>query len=372
VSGAESETNNRLAASKSTQRGGSNTLGSGDVQSTPQVLTVPGPIHLIVNERAGRGRGAKAGAQAHEVLSARGARVEVRATRGAGDGAVLAREAREAGAAIVAAVGGDGTLHEVANGLLGPELLEKKPLAQPVPILGAVPVGSGNDYVKMLGVSRSDPGAAASLLLDGEPRLVDVGVLEGAGPREANEARPEVFLNNLGLCFPGEANARIESTRGLPGYLAYFVGAVIAFVQYKFYPVELEVDAYKAAGRHTIIHVNLGRYCGGGVIFTPEAELADGLFDVLVLEELTKLGAALVWKGVTTGHAREIPDATIVRGKEVVARADPGRLLHADGEVRKFVGREIRARVAPRALRVIGVKLNSSSSSSNSNVVGER
>src|SRR5205085_1258365 len=100
-----------------------------------------------------------------EVLANRGARVEKLVTRAPGDAATLARRARDEGAAVVAAVGGDGTLHEVLNGLLGDGLLG--PVSETAPLLGAIPVGSGNDYVKMLGVSRADPRAAALSLLDG-------------------------------------------------------------------------------------------------------------------------------------------------------------------------------------------------------------
>ncbi|MEZ0228707.1 MAG: diacylglycerol kinase family protein, partial [Planctomycetota bacterium] len=221
------------------------------------------------------------------------------------------------------------------------------------PLLGAIPVGSGNDYVKMLEVSRTDPRTAALSLLDGEARPVDVGVLEGAAPREG-AARSELFLNNLGLAFAGAANARIESTRGLPGYLAYLVGAGIAMVRYIPQITEVEIDGrvvYK--GRPTIVHVNLGRYCGGGVIFTPDAELDDGLFDVLILAELTRAQALYRWKAITQGAGRTMPDVAILRGKEVKVRGPAGELLHADGEVRRFVGTEVVARVLPKAISVI-------------------
>ncbi|MBI3723576.1 hypothetical protein HY251_06435, partial [bacterium] len=223
----------------------------------------------------------------------------------------------------------------------------------PRPILGAIPVGSGNDYAKMLKVSRADPALAAAALLDGPAPLVDVGILEGAAPRDAPDAAPEVFLNNLGLAFAGEANAKIESTRGLPGYTAYLVGAAMAFVTYRPSALEVEVDGQRITGSPTIVHVNLGRFCGGGVVFTPDADLQDGLFDVFVLAELTRIQAILRWKAVTTGQGRTLPDVAILRGAFVTVRGPEGRLLHADGEVRRFVGREVRARVAPQALRVI-------------------
>lgn len=311
------------------------------------------PVHLIVNERAGRGRGAHAGAEARAVLEKRGSKVVASATRGPGDAAVLARRAREEGAAVVAAVGGDGTLHEVANGLLGPELLENGKLDAPVPLLASIPVGSGNDYVKMLGIPRKDPAAAAALILDGEELEVDVGVLEGGGPRDAVQAKPEIFLNNLGLCFTGDANARIEATRGLPGYLAYFVGAVISFCTYRYFPLDLDIDGWKHSSRPTIVHINIGRYCGGGVIFTPEAELSDGLLDVLIMKELSRLGCAIAWKGVTTGQGKHMSCVVQVRGKTVRVHGPAGHLLHADGEVRKSVGTELVVRLVPRALTVL-------------------
>jgi diacylglycerol kinase (ATP) len=311
------------------------------------------PVYLIVNERAGRGRGALAGTQAHEALTRRGVRVERRTTRGAGDATELARAARAEGAAVVAAVGGDGTLHEVLNGLLGDDLLAAGAAPRsPVPLLGSIPVGSGNDYVKMLGVSRTDPRQAAVALLDGPARPVDVGVLEGAAPRDGKEARGELFLNNLGLAFTGAANAQIESTRGLP--LAYFLGAAKAFFFYESPLTEVEVDGRTLyTGHPTIIHINLGRYCGGGVIFTPDALLDDGLFDVLIAAEMTRLDCIIRWNAVTSGKYRELADCCVLRGANIVVRSPPGSLLHADGEVRKFVGDEVVARLVPGPIRVI-------------------
>ncbi len=312
------------------------------------------PVFLIVNERAGRGKGARAGAHATEALEHRGVHVERLVTRAPGDAALLARRARQEGAAVVAAVGGDGTLHEVLNGLLGDSLLGAASGGSPLPLLGAIPVGSGNDYVKMLRVSRQDARLAALALLDGPERQVDVGVLEGAAPREEPLARSELFLNNLGLAFAGAANARIERTRGLPGYLAYLVGAGLEFLSYEPVITEVEVDGrvvYK--GRPTIVHVNIGRYCGGGVVFTPDAELDDGLFDILILAELTRTECVLRWKAITTGGGRTMEDVALLRGRDVRVRGPAGELLHADGEVRRFVGDEVRARIVPRAVRVI-------------------
>ncbi len=262
---------------------------------------------------------------------------------------------------MVAAVGGDGTLHEVLNGLKGDA--PGSPASEG-PLLGAIPVGSGNDYVKMLSVSRTDPRLAALALLDGPAREVDVGVLEGAAPREKSggEEKPggptnmgaELFLNNLGLAFAGAANARIESTRGLPGWLAYLVGAGIEFAFYEAKLTEVELDGRVVSkGLPTVIHVNLGRYCGGGVIFTPDASLDDGLFDVFIMGELTRIECLLRWKSVTEGGGRTMKDVAILRGKEVKVRGPAGELLHADGEVRRFVGGEVCARVLPRAVRVI-------------------
>jgi len=167
------------------------------------------PIHLIINERAGRGQGARAAALAEGVLVRRGAHVDVSHTQGPGHAVELARTARERGAAVVVAVGGDGTLHEVANGLLRGELLRGEKNGATRPVLAQIPVGSGNDYAKMLGISRTDPAQAAAALLDGPAHPVDVGILEGAAPRDAPDAAPELFLNNLGLAFAGDANARI-------------------------------------------------------------------------------------------------------------------------------------------------------------------
>src|SRR5262249_53967769 len=159
---------------------------------------------------------------------------------------------------------------------------------------------------------------------------------------------------NLGLAFTGAANARIESTRGLPGWLAYLVGAGLEFAFYEPKLTEVELDGRVVSkGLPVVVHVNIGRYCGGGAIFTPDASLDDGLFDVFIRGELTRLKSLLRWKPVTEGGGRPMEDVAILRGKQVKVRGPAGELLHADGEVRRFVGGEVTARVLPRAVSVI-------------------
>jgi diacylglycerol kinase (ATP) len=215
-----------------------------------------------------------------------------------------------------------------------------------------VPVGSGNDYVKMLRIPRDDPRAAAAALLDGEPRAVDLGLLEGGAPHGL-AGRPELFNNNLGIAFAGFANAKIETTRGLPGPFAYWVGSVVSMFTYRFDPYGLVCEGRTIDGNPTIIHVNIGKYCGAGMVFTPDADMEDGLFEVFYLAEMTRLRSAIVWSRVTSGRGKELPEVSYLKSKEVVVRGPKDFVVHADGEVRYFPQGVLKARLLPKALRVV-------------------
>ena len=301
---------------------------------------LPGPLVLIANPHAARGRGARAIAVAGTTLRDAGVEVDVRETQAAGDAARLAAEvARERRAGLIAALGGDGTLHEVANGLLGAEV-------DALPPLGLIPVGGGNDYAKMLGLATNDPHGAAKTLLDGVERPVDVGVLEGAG-----DAAREYFLNNVGLSYMAVANEAREVARFLPGRASYVAGGVLGMLKLAPEELTLTVDGAVHTDRYQIVHVGIGRYCGAGVCLTPTARHDDGRFEVYLLGQRPKWKTVLQWGRVEKGAA--VKDATWLQGAAVTISGPPGLLLHADGEIRRAPSGTVTLTLLPGRLRVL-------------------
>jgi len=307
-------------------------------QGTSSKIAVDGVYYVVANPSAKSGRGDSALREVESRLKARGVRPEIRRTQGPGDAARLAEEATRAGAACVVALGGDGMIHNVLNGILAAR-------AESPPVLGVVPVGTGNDYAKMLGVPSNEPERAAEVLLAGTPRAVDVGRIEGAA------RGPEYFCNNVGLAFLAEANAAHERNRRLPGRMSYALGGLAAWFRWRAELLTVNVDDVSLQGRFMAVHVAIGSYCGGGVNLTPEASLEDGQFHVCVVAECGKVGGMLKWPRISRGEPT--PDVTVLKGKQVSVHGPRDMLLHADGEVRTVPTGVLELTLLPGALRVL-------------------
>lgn len=293
------------------------------------------PLVLVANPS---GRGAEALREVEDVLRARGARFEVRGTSGPGDAARIAAAAAGEGAEVIAAIGGDGTLHEVVNGVL--QGARERP-----PRLGLIPVGTGNDYARMLGLAQASPAEAARLLLEGEPWAVNVGRLEGG------DRGPEYFCNNVGLAFMGVANAARERARLLPGRLSYSLGGVAAYIGYRADLLTLELDDVTLQGRFMLVHLGIGRYCGGGICLTPDARLDDDALHVAVVAERSKLKGFLQWPLMAAG--KKLDDMSVLRARRVRVHGPRGMVIHADGEIRTVPTGVLEATLLPRRIEVL-------------------
>ncbi len=257
-------------------------------------------------------------------------------TASAGHAEDLAFQAARAGFGVVAAAGGDGTVHEVANGLLR--------AARPNVVLRVVPMGSANDY-------------AASLELDPRPgrlplhvRRVDVGVSRAAG-------RERFFVNGLGLGFNGAVtleSRKIRHVRGLPLYVLGMLRALC----YDFRCPEMTI-AFDGQVRQTptlALTVNLGRR-EGNFVMAPAAQLDDGLFDYVQAGklrrwELLRFLPAIIAGSLPTHH----PQIWTGQCRTVRVQAAEPLTVHLDGEFfctpRDGI-REMEVTMLPRALPVL-------------------
>jgi YegS/Rv2252/BmrU family lipid kinase len=283
-------------------------------------MSEPRSFVLIANPAAGRGRGDVALREVEDVLRGSGCAMETHRTAGPGEATRLAERAAASGRTAVVAVGGDGTLHEVLNGLLRAQVEER-------PALGIVPVGTGNDYARMLRIPGREAPTAARILRDGPIRTVDVGRLEGG------DKGPEFFCNNVGLAFMADANAGHELSRILPGRLSYSLGGFAAYLKFHADSLTVTVDDVSLSGRFMIVHVGLGRYCGGGICLTPDASLDDGELHVCIVAERSKLKGFLQWPQLARGL--KLDDVSVLKGRRVRVQGPRDMLAHADGEVRR-------------------------------------
>lgn len=309
--------------------------------TTPERIELRGAeVLLIANPTSGRGQGSRALPEVEAALRAVGAQVRVHRTQGPGEAQEQAGQAVRAGVALVVALGGDGTLHEVLNGLCA----AKTPPDAALPALGLVPSGTGNDYARMLGIPARDPASAAAILAKGELRRVDLGRIEGCSPT------PEWFCNNVGLAFMAAANAAHTESR-LPAALSYSLGGFLSYLSYQPEPFRVEAEGRSWEGDLMVGQIGIGRFCGGGVDLTPDAGLDRGRFQVVLIPKRGKVRGFVQWPSIARGE--KIPGTQVLTGARVRLKGRPGFLIHADGEVRRATVGELTLTLVPAALRVI-------------------
>jgi YegS/Rv2252/BmrU family lipid kinase len=239
---------------------------------------------VIVNPRAGGGRAMYAAWRLEHMLRDAGVRFEIRHTRGAGDAAAWALQAGPAFEAIVA-VGGDGTMHEVCNGLADAAVAVGDPAR--VAALAIVPFGTGNDFVKTLGMgARVEDGFAA--LVHGKRRRIDLGRAGPVGSRER-----EWFANDFAAGFGAEVVRDMTEPpfymRVLTGHVAYFAAGMRRLLFFRPTPMVVRLDGREEKRLLFYeVHVGNGRFCGGGIQYTPRAAPDDGLLDVTLLHSMPR------------------------------------------------------------------------------------
>lgn len=285
---------------------------------------------LVVNPAAGGGRAGRVWPRIARAIGP----CECLLSDGPGRIETLTRECLRAGIARIVAVGGDGTIHEAANGFFE----NGRPAATDA-ALGLVPAGSAADFARLLGIP-ADPLEAAGRLARARERLIDVGLLSMGGVARC-------FVNVASAGLGAEAAERVARWRFPPrGRLRYLAAALAAVARME--PPRLEIDGaparsclYAAAGN--------GRFTGGGIGVCPRASLEDGLLDVTLIAPVTALEAA---RGIPLLYGGRIYDHPAVRHMRVRSLAIRGQArVEADGEICGALPAEFS--VLPAALRVL-------------------
>jgi diacylglycerol kinase (ATP) len=285
---------------------------------------------IIINPISGGVRRAAARARAQlarTVVDARGGRVDVFVTEAVGHARELATVAVRQGARLVMAWGGDGTINEVASALAFSDVA-----------LGIIPAGSGNGLARELGVDPR-PGVAIANALTAEPRLMDVGEIEG-----------RLFVNIAGIGVDAFVASRfsLARRRGFLGYVGLTARALVTYIptHYRITTGGIRVDA-----RAILVTIANSAQFGNGARIAPGALVDDGLLDLVVLEERWRLATLSQLPRLFTGTVARMRGCTIQRIREVTVEADLPMTFHVDGEP-VVGGTRLRARVHPGALRV--------------------
>lgn len=261
----------------------------------------------------------------------------------------LAREAVKGGAELIVAVGGDGTISEVAAGFFDDKGKALKPVKQ-APALGIMPAGSGSDYARTIGIPRSSA-IALQILQTGHTRTVDAGLVEFTGLNGQRTKR--VFINIADIGIGGEVVDILERQgKKLGAFLSYQIATLRGLIGYKNKNLEITIDKkQKFDGVYNGVIVALGKYFGSGMKIAPNAEVDDGLFDIVMLGNMSKLEMVAKMQKVRSGTHIFEKNVTVHRAKHISIKADSRALLDCDGEMPGECPAEFT--ILPGALRVI-------------------
>ena len=282
---------------------------------------------LLVNPSSGSGRAAKLLPQVERELRARNAVFRTVKTRSLGHGIEEALAAAESGEVPVV-MSGDGLIGAIGGAL-----------ADSTAPLGVIPGGRGNDFARVMDIPTGIP-EAVSVLLAGEERQIDVG--------EVNGRR---FLCIASTGFDSDANRRANETRIVRGNLVYAYAAFRTLATWRPADFTVTIDGERHEHRGYSVAVANSKAFGGGMLIAPDALLDDGLFDIVLTGEESKLSFVRNLPKVFKGTHVELDVITVLRGAEVEISANRPFEIYADGE--HIADLPAKLRLLRRALRVI-------------------
>ena len=298
-------------------------------------------IKVIINPMANNGRSRQLIPKINE-WGASLSDFSVVTTKGRGHAQQLAREAALDGFDVVVAGGGDGTVHEVVNGLYEAGQANAK--------LGIIPLGSGNDLAFALGIPMKLE-TAVSHLTTGTPRAIDLARIEDENGRFC------VVDNNIGIGFDAMVVVRTEAITRIQGFLKYLTAVFQCIAFYYNTPyLEMNFDGEQVAQESLFLAFGVGFRGGGGFLLTPDARLDDDLIDTCLVNPVNRptmlymLNQAIKGTHITSRHV------TMRQSKQIIVKSKTPMPIHVDGEMFAYPEdnvRQVTITSLPAAIEVI-------------------
>jgi YegS/Rv2252/BmrU family lipid kinase len=278
----------------------------------------------IVNPASGGSRARTSWPAIERALRAAGVALDVAHTSSAQDGKDIARRAAHEGRRRLLAAGGDGSVNDVLNGVMDAGLAPDD-----IVTLAPVPLGTGNDWARSLGIRR-EPRSVAAAIASNRTILHDVGVIDFPAAPAASRRR-HWFINVAGVGFDAYVIGQLP--RQVPSALAYLKGALQGLGTYQPPAFRITTDQAVVEDRLLLTFVANAKYCGNGMHVAPTARPDDGLFDVIAIREVA-LGAALM--KLAKLYCGTILGDRVVRHWRTAAvsiDASPPAAVQADGQL---------------------------------------
>jgi YegS/Rv2252/BmrU family lipid kinase len=304
---------------------------------------MPHKVKIILNPMADMGHAWQVARDLRVIASEHG-NADWSGTVYPGHAIELARQAGEQGYDMVIAMGGDGTVHEVINGLM--QIPEERR-----PILGVVPVGSGNDFAHAIGLPKQSDHALAHAL-SSQPASVDLGLMTD------EHGRKEYFDNTIGMGFDTVVTIRSHRIPVLRGFFIYLV-AVLQTIILNHDPAHVHIETDRESWDDTVLMTTLcnGGREGGGFILSPESSMADGTLEFITVRKVSRaMMFRLLPEFLKGTHMRFTKQIRMGACQKFSLTSDRPLYIHADGEILTSFGsnlRKVSIEVLPNALQVV-------------------
>ncbi len=287
-------------------------------------------VAVIFNPNARHGRAADDEAVAMRALTDLGVDFDLVKTSGPGDATSMAQSAAEQGYDVVCAMGGDGTVNEVINGIAGTGAA-----------LAVIPVGTGNDFSGALGVPKGDVAAACRILARGHRR-----------PMDLCRVNDRYFACSFGAGFDARvAKAATERFKRLGGIWTYIFAVMSVMWSFRPRPMRIVADGREISKFPLLVAVTNWKTYGGGMRICPDARIDDGLFDVCIVDNISIPRLLYCVPHVIRGTHATMPEVEIFRARSVQISCPPMETYHVDGEV--FEADHMELALVPEGIDVV-------------------
>lgn len=300
---------------------------------------------VVINPTAGGGRGLEDWPYISKLLRDNHIIHEYAFTERRYHATELAVEAIASGFRKIIAVGGDGTIHEVVNGLFIQREIDPKDV-----LLAVVGVGTGNDWMRMFGVPRKFSEAVRAII-EGNSFLQDVGRITYY---ESSYRQSRYFVNGAGIGFDAFTIKTYDQMLGRwrRSKWLYIRSIAKALMRFHASGVKVLVDGEEVVSDLVFSSsIGIGKYSGGGLMQAPAAVADDGLFDVTVIRRMGILRVLYSFRVLYSGKIYDLPRVSNFRGRHIRFESSPDVWLEADGEL--LGNTPVEFEIIERAIRVI-------------------
>jgi YegS/Rv2252/BmrU family lipid kinase len=282
---------------------------------------------IVLNPTTNHGRSVKIASDLRPLASQH--KAEWRSTEYPGHAIEIARSAGDLGYDMVIAAGGDGTVHEVINGLMqiAPE---KRPL------LGIIPLGSGNDFAHILDLP-TEAAQAFIACFNGQLHALDMASVK------SDDDRLEYFNNTIGIGFDAAVNSRTRKIKLIHGFLMYLV-ATLQTIFFNFKPMDLQVETDEGCWNEPVIMLTIGNGPreGGGFNVTPDAKTDDGILNYAAIRKISRLMMLRLLPEVMNGTHPRFKQVRMGTCRSMSITSKQPLYAHCDGEIFTSFGMDVR------------------------------